>query len=245
MKRKWLYLSLMVALSPISCATTSDTAKTANTPNEMVKDSHGIAPISVAIFNFENNSITNIEEVGPLSKGFASMLSTDLANTGRIKIVERSKMLAMLDEIKMGQSGMLANDAAVQVGKMAGARNIIFGSYVVMGTKMRIDVRLIDVETSLLVIAEEISGNSDTFFDMEKRLVKKITSGLMVKTAERGTNDRSGEKGSFKSALFYSKGIEYLDSHDYNNARKMFSKALELDPDFGAAKEQLDKISGL
>jgi TolB-like protein len=45
---------------------------------------------------------------------------------------------------------------------------------------MRMDARIIDVETGKIIKSEGIDGQTNTFFDLEKKLVVKIASGLNV-----------------------------------------------------------------
>ncbi|MEE8432090.1 MAG: CsgG/HfaB family protein [Candidatus Desulfatibia sp.] len=58
------------------------------------------------------------------------MLTTDLAKIKSLRVVERAKIAEIIEEMKLGQAGMLANDSAVLVGKIVGARNIVLGSYI-------------------------------------------------------------------------------------------------------------------
>ncbi|MEE8432091.1 MAG: tetratricopeptide repeat protein [Candidatus Desulfatibia sp.] len=82
-----------------------------------------------------------------------------------------------------------------------------------------------------------------TSFKMEEQLVHKIVSSLDVKMSNQEKlklNVKS--QGSFHAAIYYSKGIGYMDAKNYEKAKEMFKEALKLDPNFEDAKEKLDAL---
>ncbi|MFQ5560531.1 MAG: CsgG/HfaB family protein [Nitrospinota bacterium] len=225
----------------VSCAGTNSNVPKKPSPAPLKKVTYSGPPVVLAILDFENNSITDVERLDPLRQGFAGMLSTDLGKFEAIKIVERAKIQAMIQELELSQTGIVGESTAVQVGKMVGAKNIVFGSFIVINGQMRVDVRMIEVETSLLVVAEEMSGPSDSFLHIEKELVQKIVAGLNVKTSgDTESKALSDSKESFQAAIFYSRGVEFMDEKKYPLAKKMFQKALEADPHFEAAQKHLE-----
>jgi Tfp pilus assembly protein PilF len=78
---------------------------------------------------------------------------------------------------------------------------------------------------------------------MVQKLSQKIAKALDVKLTK---NDKKRLKKiqnkSFDAALYYSKGLEYLDAHDLDQARAMFQKALEINPKYESARKQLEQL---
>jgi TolB-like protein len=198
-------------------------------------------PTTLAILPFENNSITDPMRYAPLGKGLAAMLITDLKNAGTsLKIIERSKITAILKEIAMGQTGAVDEATAIEAGKILGAQSIAFGSYMVMGSQMRIDLRIVKVETSELILAESASGNNDDFITLENQLAQKIAESLKVALQPADSQFKS----SMEAALYFSKGLEALDKDDNKLARKMFAKAVYLDPGYQAKVADVQSPKG-
>jgi len=136
---------------------------------------------TLAIFPFENNSVTDPERYAPLSNGLAAMLITDLKNAGtQLKLVERDKIKAVLQEIALGQSGAVDQATAIQAGKILGAQTIAFGNFMVLEDQVRMDVRVIYVETSEMILGDYVMGDSDEFFKLERQLAKKIAGSMNV-----------------------------------------------------------------
>lgn len=193
-------------------------------------------PKTLAILPFENNSITDPERYAPLSKGLSAMLITDLNQSGStLKLIERTKIQDLLKEMALSLSGSVDESTAVSVGKVLGAQTIAFGSFIVLGGNVRIDVRIIKVETSELVMAESIMGNSDDFLNLERNLAKKIAGSLkMAFKPETAT-----PKSDINAALYFSKGLEAWDRGNKAEAKRFFDKCIELDY---AYKEQIDNL---
>jgi len=196
-------------------------------------------PKTLAILPFENNSVTDPEHFAPLSKGLSAMLISDLNKSGTtLKLIERSKIQSLLKEIALSQSGSVDESTAIRAGKILGAQAIAFGSFIVLGKKVRIDTRIIKVETSEVLMTESIVGDSDGFINLERELAKKIANSLKVafqpKTATSGSD--------INAALYFSRGLDALDRGDKKEAKRLFMKSIEIDP---AYKEQVDNVKGL
>lgn len=56
------------------------------------------------------------------------MAMIELFKTKRFRVVERSRISAVLNEIQLGQTGIIASDMANQVGKQLGAEMVMIGA---------------------------------------------------------------------------------------------------------------------
>ena len=71
------------------------------------------------------------------------------------QVVERQRLILALEELNLGSSS-LANEATrLRIGRIVGARFMVFGGYFVLGDMMRLDLRLVEVETGTIVKAAE------------------------------------------------------------------------------------------
>ncbi|MBU4464058.1 MAG: CsgG/HfaB family protein [Proteobacteria bacterium] len=196
-------------------------------------------PKTLAILPFENNSVTDPDLFAPLSKGLAAMLISDLNKSGSaLKLIERNKIQSLLKEIALSQTGSVDEATAVRAGKLLGAQTIAFGSFVVLGKTVRIDARIIKVETSELIMAESITGKVDNFMELERSLAQKIAHSLNMALKLTTGKAESG----INAALYFSKGLDALDRNNRTEARELFKRSIELDP---AYKQQVDNVQGL
>lgn len=75
-------------------------------------------------------------------------------------VVERQRLAALLAELDLG-SGALADEATrLRLGRLAGARQMVFGGYQSFGGQVRVDLRLVDVETGKILRAAQGAGPS-------------------------------------------------------------------------------------
>ncbi len=88
----------------------------------------------------------------------------------------------------------------------------------VIAKQVRIDTRIIKVETSELIMAESITGKTKNFMDLEQDLAQKIAQSLNV--ALKTEKTKSGS--DIEAALYFSKGLDSLDKKDKAAAGKFF-----------------------
>ena len=199
---------------------------------------------TIAILYFENNSIAQKEELAPLSKGLADMLITEMSKIEALKVIERAQLQQLLDEMKLGMTGNIDEKTAQQVGKLLGAQTLLLGGFVNMfGGNLRIDARMVEVETGLTLKAEEETGKVDKLFEMVKKLTQKIAKDLEVKlTKEDKARLAVTENENFEASLYYSKGLDLQDAGKYAEAVQMYQKALAANPKFSQAQNRLEEI---
>jgi TolB-like protein len=199
---------------------------------------------TIAFLYFDNNSLQNREELEPLTKGITDMFITEFSQIENLQVVERVQLEKLLDEMAMGQSGILEESSAQQVGKMLGAQYLVFGSFMnLYKNDFRIDVRIVQVETGLTIRAEQETGKKKEFFKMVKKLSAKIIKNLKLKVTKTDIASLARiENNSLDAAILYSRGLDYEDNGDLTNAIKMYKKALKENPKFISAKKRLKEL---
>lgn len=218
-KKTMIMTILMVAVASILAAAASD------------------LPQTLAILPFENNSITNAATYDPLCKGLAAMLTTDLSGVASLRVIERDKITALLKEISMGQTGSVDQSTAVEIGRILGAQAIGFGTFTVFSKTVRIDMRIVNVETSELIMAKAVNGRTDDFMLLEKELAAGIAESFQtrISTSQKKT------QSDIDAAVFFSRGLELLEQEKTKEAKILFDKAIHSDPGYKAQVEQLLK----
>jgi curli biogenesis system outer membrane secretion channel CsgG len=81
--------------------------------------------------------------------------------SGRYEIVERQQLLLALEELNIGSSSRLADESTrLRIGRIVGAKYMVFGTYFVLNESMRIDLRLVEVETGRIVKTTQKTTNN-------------------------------------------------------------------------------------
>ena len=69
----------------------------------------------------------------------------------------RSSLLAV-EEMRLGSSALADESTRLRLGKITGARQMVFGGYLTVGNRVRIDLRLVDVETGKVLRTASRTG---------------------------------------------------------------------------------------
>lgn len=109
----------------------------------------------VAVWDPEDFSITEHPALGEMQEFFAARISETLSAAGGYELVERQKLLLALEELNLGSSALASESSRLQVGRVVGAQLMIFGGYQLIGKQFRVDLRLVDVESGVVVKAAE------------------------------------------------------------------------------------------
>ena len=180
----------------------------------------------------------------PLERGFADLLTTDLARSSQLTLVERSRMQALLDEIKLQRGG--ATDAAsnVRAGKMLRAGRMVQGSLNQMGAfDLRADAAVVDVPTSQIQGTVNASDQLEAVFNLEKKIALDLFSqlGVTLSPAERNAIEQRPTR-SMQAFLAYSRGLTAEDEGRYEEASRFFNDAVRIDPGFAAAQQKSQEV---
>jgi len=68
-------------------------------------------------------------------------------------VVERERLLLALEELNLGTTSLVEEATRLELGRLLQARLMVFGGYQVIGNWMRLDLRLVHVETGKIVKA--------------------------------------------------------------------------------------------
>ena len=101
---------------------------------------------AIAVWSLEDNS-PSVPAQPDLGQILSSKIMETIKKRGDYVVVERERLLRVLEELHLGTTGPVDEATRLKVGKIVGARWMIFGGYLVIGDQMRLDLRLVEVET--------------------------------------------------------------------------------------------------
>jgi TolB-like protein/cytochrome c-type biogenesis protein CcmH/NrfG len=188
--------------------------------------------IAVMPFSYSGSN----REIMPLTRGLAQLVVTDLAKSRQVRVLERERMQAILDEMRLSEEGRADPQAAVRGGRLLRAARVVQGALADRDGQLRVDAAVVDVSTAGVAASAGDQAALDQLFDLEKRVVFSIFEnlGIQLTDAERqAINQRPTQ--SIQAFLAYSQGLEAEDRGDFAAAQAAFSQATQLDPAFQAA----------
>jgi tetratricopeptide (TPR) repeat protein len=196
------------------------------------------APTTVAVMPLRFTGADS--SLRPLERGIAELLTTDLARSSKLTVVERSRIQALLDELGRQQSGQTDAATSVRAGKLLRAGRVVQGSILQLGgSQLRLDAAVVDVPTTRISGTAAGADQLDRLFDLEKRIALDLFRelGVTLTVAERNAIEQRPTR-SLTAFLAYSRGLASEDQGRYDEAGGFYRDAIRLDPGFGAAMQK-------
>jgi tetratricopeptide (TPR) repeat protein len=176
----------------------------------------------------------------PLERGFAELLTTDLARSSQLTVVERGRLQALLDELTLQGAG--ATDAAsnVRAGRLLRAGRLVQGALLQLpGSQLRVDAAVVSVPTSQIQGTAQGADQLNQLFALEKKIALDLFRelGVTLTVAERNAIEQRPTR-SLAAFVAYSRGLVAEDEGRFDDASRFFDDAARLDPGFGAAQQR-------
>jgi tetratricopeptide (TPR) repeat protein len=163
-------------------------------------------------------------------------------------VLERARVNLLLDEIRLGEEAQRVDPStAARSGRMLGAGNLIQGMLQGGGDQLRLQAMVLRVPGDTVgrnPLSE--SGALNNIFDMEKRVALSTYErlGIQLTAAERERVMRMATT-NVQALLAFGYGLEAQDAGRYAEAAEHFARATQLDPNFDAARTNLNASIGL
>lgn len=197
---------------------------------------------TIAILDFSNRSIDERERLHPLEKGFSELLINQLTGAIDLKVIERERIQWILDEIGLeNDPGKFDINSAVRVGKQLGVHSVLLGSFINADNSLWLGARLVKVETSEILMTEDVKGKTEKFFELTRKLGEKVAAEIDVAVSKAQMEARTETK-SLEAMLAYSDGLSQLELGNYKQAYEKFEMALKLDPGYEKARKKMESI---
>lgn len=201
--------------------------------NPLLAQSGAAARKTVAVLSFDNN--TGQADYDPLGKGVASMMVSDLSSLQEIQLVERDRAQDLVKEMELQRTKYFDSTTAVKAGRMVGAQYIVVGAFAAVDPKIRIDTRVVRVETGEIVKAAAVTGDKDKFFDLEQELAKRLIDGLGVALSPAdeqrlASRQRANRIDALSTVLGFSQALALYDAGDFLGAAERMGPVLRASP---------------
>ena len=189
---------------------------------------------SIAVLPFTNMSGDPEQEY--FADGMTDDLITDLSKVSGLFVIARNSVFTYKGKaVKVHQ-----------VAEELGVRYVLEGSVRRVGDQVRINAQLIDATTGGHLWAERYDGSLTDIFAVQDRFVGKIVEALALNLSESEQEEiASGQTSNIEAREAFQKGWEeYLRYTPENNAKAVehFSRAVEIDPEYGRAYSALGLV---
>jgi class 3 adenylate cyclase/tetratricopeptide (TPR) repeat protein len=178
-------------------------------------------------------------------EGMVDLLSTNLDGVGGLRAIDSRTVLARWNEsVPEGQRADLAT--ALEVGRSAGARYVLLGSAVSLGSDVRLSAELYDVEGGERLGQGQAVGSQDSVLVLVDRLSIEILRAVLqgkegdlpdVNLARATTTSLPALKAFLEGEVLFRRG-------DFEAAIPAYERAVEADSTFAMANWRLATAYG-
>jgi len=207
--------------------------------HESAIDVDTIPDNTIAVVDFDDTHLP--PDLAPISKGLAEFTAMDLAKIKSLKVVDRLKIDAIMNELKLGASGYVNPATAPRMGRLMGSNRIVTGTVLGIGDEaIQIDGAVVKTRDSSSSMTGAAEGQLDKFFEVEKDFVMKVVDNLGITlTAEERDSIRTVPTESYLAFMAYCRGLDLRSRGMYDAAANEFQQAVDADKGFEEAGVQM------
>jgi TolB-like protein len=199
---------------------------------------------TLAVLYFRNRS--GLEDLDPLRKGLALMLTTDLSTVQDLQVVERVRLQALVEELGLGSSGIVEQGTAPRVGKLLGARWLVGGDINGGQQNLRVQSDILEVPADRVLGRPVSEGQLEELFRVEKDLLFEILKLVKIDvTPDEKARLMKPCSTRWSALLYLFKGVDASDRGEYQTAAELYEKALREDPQICLAGDALTELHTL
>ncbi|MDZ7265108.1 MAG: tetratricopeptide repeat protein [candidate division KSB1 bacterium] len=196
---------------------------------------------SIAVFPFTYQG--KDQKFSALGLGLSEMMITDLSQVPGLMLVERVRLQALLEEVALGQSGLVDESTAPRFGKLLSAAKIIHGNFDVLASEnLSLDVAYWDVLSNTTPEFSSKQDALDNVFKLEKDMVFHVIADMGIElTPEVREKIQRIPTKNIQAFLAYCMGLEKEDGEQFEAAMQYYQLAVKLDPQFREASAKMEE----
>jgi len=181
------------------------------------------------------SNLTGNADYQALETALQHLLITSLGRSDVAAVVERENLAVLLREQKLGLEGRIDPAMAAKTGKLIGANLVVLGSFLLVDGKLRVDYRAVDVATSAVVAAAQVTERPAELIQIGDQLGEQLLKALQLKP-DKAKASKVEVEMSPDANLHFLRGLGFYYSTQYAEAISEFSAAVQLD------RKQLDAL---
>jgi serine/threonine-protein kinase len=200
---------------------------------------------SVLVLQFTN--VTGAADADWLATGIAETVANDLRKVGSVRLVGQDP--AVRRRIEGMRGGRLLDErVAIEIGRATDADWVVWGSYQMLGPRVRITPSFADVRGGTVHAGEKIDGTMDEVFELQDRVVTSLAELLGIRLTTREVERiRRPETESLSAYEHYARGHQAFMRFGKDSVRaaaEHFRAAIAIDPAYAPAFIGLGMLHG-
>ncbi len=236
--------------SPVRFAIAVATAAFVSAPGLAAQDSAAAdTRPGVAVLRFDNGGShgpgAEAENFDALGVGLQQMLLTELGQNSGLRIVERGRIADLIQELNLQENDRLVDPAtALQVGRLVQAHYVVLGSFADIFGQVRIDARIVDVETGEWETGAKEQGPRTEILTLIVDLADQLTRSVdLPPLPQQVKEEREEQSKQVPPEAFteYSLALKLLDEGFRDEGMEQLDRVVDKFPDWEEPRQTLEK----
>ena len=201
----------------------------------------------IAVLPFDVTQLPPTDLAGSgLNFGLQHMLLSELDGNPTLRIVERRVLNEVMQEFDLHGRGNVDGQTAAELGRIVFARYMVGTSYFDDRGEVRLDARVIDVETTEVIQTARVRGREQVF-DLITRLAEAVTEVIDLPPLPEGVREARSEEQvppaeAGEALRLLSLAIASEEYGDVDQAIEYLSNAIDRWPNYSEAVELRTKL---
>lgn len=199
----------------------------------------------IAVFSFSNGGSygQDAENFDALQVGLQQILITELARNPSMRVVERGRIAEILAEQNLGAEGRLDEATMARVGRLIGAKYLVFGGFVDFYGDFRIDARIVNGETGEMERNVRAVDKREDLYQLVVSLAGQLTENINLPSLDLEDElEEQAREIPTEALTLYSRALFYADQGNKERAVEFYSRAIEVFPEYTEAREDLQQL---
>lgn len=176
-----------------------------------------------------------------LGKAVSAMLVTEFTGRDGLRVIERQHLKDVLQEQRLALSGGVDESSAVEIGKLVGAQYMFYGQVASLVGTLRMDLRVVDVETTEIVSVIKKMATTEELLELIVEVADEFAEQLDL-TPPSGRPEV--EPIPVRATIEFSRGVDFEDRGETDKAIEHYEATLELYPNHRGAQQALERLRG-
>jgi len=203
----------------------------------------------VAVLPFDNGGSFGRDpwDYEALGVGLQQMLITELSLNSGLRLVERSRLREILDELELTRMGAVDPGTAANVGRLVQARYVVVGGFVDADGTMRLDGRMVDVETGQILTetATTVQGARGKLLEMVVDFGVSITrSANLPPLPQQVVAERKALEYPAEAIHLYSRALRREERGDLQGMAELLRQLTTEFPQHLEGRQMLEQYRG-
>jgi len=207
-----------------------------------------VQPVVIAILPFEDRGSYGQEKevFQALRVGIPATIAAELSGHSELRLADAARVSRAVEAQKLGPNERIDAATGARIGKEAGARYAITGSFADFYGKFRLEARIVDTQSGQIL--KVVTNNDPQLQDWAQlyRIVQTVGHKVLAEANPAAGRSPLADSASqaipTKALTHYSLGLLYERQGDRSKAAQQYNQALSTFPNYPEAREGARRV---